>query len=249
MQSTSCVRPSARHDAGRGRGARSAPSRPRRPAAPAWAGRTRRTARACSRTCSPARSARAAPGGRGAGGACTATTSFPTIRPTVRGWRMLERDELEVPEQERPPAQALDRGHALDQRPARRAGRRGCGAARTSCPCAGRRSCARPARPRAAGTGPRWRRCRSPRPACRAGRSRGPTRRSGSCGPRSSPGRRGVAGWCSWPVATITASAVRSPRLVSTVQRRAASSQRHALTCVPVSMISSRPCSATTSCR
>ena len=48
-------------------------------------------------------------------------------------------------------------------------------------------------------------------PLARAGRSRGPTRRSGRLWPSKLPGNRGVAGWWSCPVARITASAVRSP--------------------------------------
>ena len=58
---------------------------------------------------------------------------------TCAGGGCIERERLQVAEQEGPPARA---GRPARARSAcgRRAGRRGCGAAGTSCPCAGRRS-------------------------------------------------------------------------------------------------------------
>ena len=165
--------------------------------------------RACSRTCSPARPCARSSGSRSCQRMNSAERSAaePPERARVADH---QRQRLAVVEHERaagtPARPARARSTALDQR---------AGTARLRArqePVA--RALEDDELRRLLGdlrarTARRWRRCRSPRRACRAGRSRGPTRRSGSCGPRTSRARRcaGYAGWCSWPVATTTASA------------------------------------------
>ena len=62
----------------------------------------------------------------------------------------------------------------------------------------------------------------------------------------SKPGIRGYAGWCSWPVASTTASASKVSCSVSTVQRQFASENRQAMTRASGVTSRSTPCSRAT---